>query len=106
MTDTDAAKTARNEKKPRKARKRLPKDPERMNNRRADWAETSINAFENETLTDREDALCDLLADLMHWCDRNATDFAHELSRAAWHYDEETDFTGHQLDRVTITERN
>jgi len=43
-----------------------------------------------ETGTDLEDALADLLADLMHWADRNSHDFDAALERARWHYEAET----------------
>lgn len=42
----------------------LPPDPEGENDNRAEWAHRAILAFESATGTDREDALCDLLADL------------------------------------------
>jgi hypothetical protein len=42
------------------------------------------------TGTDEEDALGDLLADLMHWADRRNFDFGLALDRARWHYEEET----------------
>src|SRR5947208_2172293 len=57
----------------------LPPDPEGMNDRRAEWAAGCIHHFQCWTGTDFEDAVCDLLADLMHWCDRNGQDFGHEL---------------------------
>lgn len=68
----------------------LPPDPEGMNESRADWANEAILAFEAVTGTDREDALADLLCDLMHWADRNGEDFDKQLSRARQHYVEET----------------
>ena len=37
-----------------------------------------------------EDAVSDLLADLMHWCDRFGQEFHEELRRALYHYAEET----------------
>jgi hypothetical protein len=68
----------------------LPPDPEGMNDRRAAWAGQAIAAFIAATGTDQEDAVCDLLADLMHWCDRHGQDFGHEQARAQDHYDAET----------------
>jgi hypothetical protein len=69
---------------------KIPPDPEQMNDDRAEWAEVAIEAFEGKTGTDREDAVCDLLADLMHFCDRNGFEFAVELGRAETHYEAET----------------
>ena len=68
----------------------LPPDPEGQNGDRAAWAESAIVAFEAATGTDREDALADLLCDLMHWADRNGADFASQLDRAYRNYEEET----------------
>ena len=66
-----------------------PPDPDEMNDERAEWAGTALAAFIKETGTDLEDALGDLLADLMHWCDRNNYDFGAALDRARGHYDAE-----------------
>lgn len=72
----------------------LPPDPEDMNDERAEWAEEAVNRFVNTTGTDRSDALADMLSDIMHWCDRNHTDFDKELERARSYYAEETDDIG------------
>ena len=69
---------------------RLPPDPEEMNDNRAAWAATAILSFQQETGTDDENALTDLLCDLMHWADRNGEDFENELCRARMHYEAET----------------
>ncbi len=55
-------------------RKKLPPDPENMNGDRAEWA-AALRAFEAVTGADYEEALGDLLCDLMHWSDRNNFDF-------------------------------
>jgi hypothetical protein len=68
----------------------LPPDLEGMNDSRARWAEIAVAAFIHATGTDREDALPELLCDLMHWCDRNEYDFEIALDRARWHYEAET----------------
>jgi hypothetical protein len=75
----------------------LPPDPEGQNNARAQWAETAIRQFQICTGSDWDDAIADLLADLMHLCDRTtredgatALDFADELERARQHYEAET----------------
>ena len=68
----------------------LPPDPECMNGKRSMWAAQSLSTFQAATGTDLEDALCDLLADLMHWADRHGFDFNHELQRGLDHYEAET----------------
>ncbi|MBC7855281.1 MAG: hypothetical protein IAF94_17775 [Pirellulaceae bacterium] len=68
----------------------LPPDPEGMNDKRSAWADTAIRAFQIETGSDDEDALGDLLADLMHWSDRNNYDFEAALTRGRGHYEAET----------------
>ncbi|MBC7816369.1 MAG: hypothetical protein IAG10_05700 [Planctomycetaceae bacterium] len=68
----------------------FPPDPEGMNDQRSAWAEAAIAAFRLATGTDEEDALCDLLADLMHWSDRNNYDFEAAFTRGRDHYEAET----------------
>jgi hypothetical protein len=68
----------------------LPPDPDGKNDSRAEWAGAALSAFIKETGTDQEDALGDLLSDLMHWCDRNNYDFEAALDRARGHYEAET----------------
>jgi hypothetical protein len=61
-----------------------------QNEKRADWADKAINTFIETTGTDPEDALSDLLCDIMHWCDiYEAHDFDVALQRAKGHYDYE-----------------
>ena len=73
----------------------LPPDPEGMNDQRAALAESIVVRFIDEAQTDRECALTDLLADLMHWCDRHSVNFTIELELAREHYAAETtDATG------------
>lgn len=69
----------------------LPADPDRQNDERAEWAQNALAEFSQATGADGADALTDLLADLMHLSDRNATDFEEMLKRARGHYREETD---------------
>jgi len=69
----------------------LPPDPEQMNGTRSSWAGAAIEAFILRTRTDREDAMADLLCDLMHYCDRRDLLFHQELTRAYGYYFEETD---------------
>jgi hypothetical protein len=68
----------------------LPPDPEGMNDARANWAHKAVRVFQELTGADDEDALCDLLADLLHWADRNRYDFGAALFRARDHYRAET----------------
>lgn len=70
----------------------LPPDPDSQNDDRAAWARHALTAFRRLTGTDREDALCDLLCDLMHLCDRDKRlgEFTAQLERAREHYEAET----------------
>jgi len=68
----------------------LPPAPEGMNDKRSAWAGASVRLFQATTGCDEEDALCDLLADLMHWADRSNYDFDATIARAQYHYDAET----------------
>ena len=52
----------------------LPSDPECLNYHRVQLAASALRCFQDETGADNE-ALGDLLCDLMHWCDRNSSDF-------------------------------
>lgn len=69
----------------------LPPAPELLNPNRALWAAAALGEFQRQTGADQADALSDLLADLMHWCDRYGQNFPKELRRALDHYEEETD---------------
>lgn len=64
-------------------------DTDATNTKRAAWAEAAIHLFTQLTGCDREDALGDLLSDLMHWATRNNFDFDLALSRAKGHFEEE-----------------
>ena len=68
----------------------LPPDPELRNVIRARRAAVALAEFQRQTGADLEDAVSDLLADLMHWCDRFDQSFAEELHRARNHYHAET----------------
>ncbi len=70
--------------------KTLPPDPEKKNADRAEWAASTLRHFQCTTGSDYEDALGDLLGDLMHWCDRNNFDFELALERARGHHEAET----------------
>jgi hypothetical protein len=71
--------------------KGLPPDPEDMNTDRARWAYAALVAFMDVTGCDEQEAPGDLLADLMHWCDRNGMDFEAVLEGARTNYRQETD---------------
>lgn len=71
-------------------KKSLPPDPEDQNDARAEWTGAALAAFQSQTGTEDDDALSDLLCDLMHWADRHNEDFNAELARARNHYDVET----------------
>jgi hypothetical protein len=68
----------------------LPPDPEGKNGDRAEWAAAAIRHFQCITGTDWEDAVADLLCDLMHFCDRQNFNFGKELDRARMNYKAET----------------
>lgn len=69
----------------------LPPDPETMNDARAEWARRCLVVMSEETGVDPEDALQDLLCNLMHLADRTeGMDFADSLEQARRHYAEET----------------
>jgi hypothetical protein len=69
----------------------LPPDPENKNDYRARWAEIALRAFQKATGADAQDAVCDLLCDLMHLSDRNEFSFDAALGRARRHYEAETE---------------
>jgi hypothetical protein len=69
--------------------KQLPPDPDGMNDDRAAWAGAALATFMHATGTDEENALGDLLTDLMHWADRNNFDMDLALERARGHYEAE-----------------
>ncbi len=52
-------------------------------------AAVALKAFRRATGTDPEDAVVDLLADLMHWCLQNGQDFEKGLKRARLHVGDE-----------------
>lgn len=76
-----------------------------MNKKRASWADRALKAFIKATGSDREDAVCDLLADICHWCDKEGDIyFFNELKRAIGHYQEETNGAGVQMPRHIFRE--
>jgi hypothetical protein len=68
----------------------LPPDPDQLNAARAEWADQALRYFQHLTGTESEDALCDLLCDLRHWCDRNGQGYDAADHGAEQHYQVET----------------
>ena len=68
----------------------IPPDVDGRNSDRARWAKNALRAFMRQTRVDYEDALGDLLGDLMHLADREPFDFEAALDRARGHYAAET----------------
>lgn len=66
-----ASERRRFSKKLKQVKSQLPPDPEQENHMRAAMANVAIVAFREACGVDREDALGDLLASLMHLCDRD-----------------------------------
>ena len=60
-----------NPNKLKRAKDQLPPDPEQEKHMRAAMANIAIVAFREACGVEREDALGDLLANLMHLCDRD-----------------------------------
>lgn len=73
----------------------LPADPDGQNDDRASWAHAALKEFASITGMDTageddETIFGDLLADMMHWCDRNSVSFEAMLERARSNYEAET----------------
>jgi hypothetical protein len=78
-------------KKPKNADRRLPPDPEEMNDDRAAWAGECISLMSEITgCEDGQEAAGDLLANYFHWCDRNGLDMEMMIERARACYRDET----------------
>lgn len=93
------------------AAKRLPPDPEEMNDDRAEWARKTIKFFARNfgeepaykaTTKEQESLLLqnlqDILCDFAHYCDRLGVDMRNLLAAAANCYKEETNHDGTQFD--------
>jgi len=61
------------------------------NLQRTVWAEAALTTFREATRCDLEDALGDLLCDLMHWAVFSKYDFEAALDRARDHFQQEVD---------------
>ncbi len=67
----------------------LPPDPEGMNNQRSELAFYAMREFAQQSRTNPEFVLRDLMVDMMHWCDRHGESFADALDLATQSYQEE-----------------
>lgn len=83
---------------PAAADRPVPPDPEGQNEERAGWAASALDEFQSLTGADAEDSICDLLANLGHYADRNGYNLKAEVRRAAMHYTDETSGKGGQFD--------
>lgn len=94
---------------PNRKRKLLP-DPEGQNTARAQWAASALAVFAHDTgeaitieMNTKQSAwlraqnLCDLLVDLMHYCDHTSLDFGERLSTAHQAYQVDTAGKGSQF---------
>jgi hypothetical protein len=72
-------------------KKYLPPDPEGMNDERAEWAQSALTVFMQQTgQTDEAESISDLIADLLHLCDRLELCPGAVLSQGEAHYQIET----------------
>jgi hypothetical protein len=56
---------------------------------RAEWAQATLRSFQSATGADYQDALPDLLCDLLHRSDRDDVNFEKALKTARMHYEAE-----------------
>jgi hypothetical protein len=61
------------------------------NSDRAERAASAVRAHRPDDPEDAEQSLADLLADLMHWADRDGADFSRAVERAERNYRAEKD---------------
>lgn len=57
------------------------------NLQRAVWAEAALDIFTDAADADSDEALTDLLTNLMHWASYSGSSFATALKRARYHFD-------------------
>lgn len=67
-----------------------PHDPDDRNAIRDEQAYRTLLYYQQQSGTEKEYALCDLLTNLLHYAHRNGDDFARELRRACDHFVAET----------------
>lgn len=77
------------------------------NDDRADWAQTALDAFRRKTgqtgRGEMEEALGDLLCNLMHLCERDGIDFAGRLANGRGNFEAEGG-ARHALDDIAMAE--
>ncbi len=59
------------------------------NQERGQWAKSALQAYQHTTGADEADALCDLLADLLHLSSSEGFCFEESLAMARIHYEAE-----------------
>jgi len=69
---------------------------------RTAWAGSALKHFQSLTGADHEDALGDLLCDLMHWASANNFDFDAAMCRARCHYQAEIPEAAELPDTIAI----
>jgi hypothetical protein len=74
------------------------------NTDRASFARAALKAYQKVTRTDDDDALADIIADLMHWARRthpeNPQYFLEQYQRGRTHFNEEVRAEADGLDGV------
>lgn len=82
--------------------RKLPPDPEGLNDVRSETGRKALYAFCKATSTDIEDAVADLIANIMHACDRHSElgDFVTCFARSERQYLEEIGAVGMYADRI------
>lgn len=66
------------------------KDPDKLNSRRAAWGLLTQKYFQQMTGSEDENAISDLIADLLHTAHGMGQDPAEELRRAVFQFNAET----------------
>lgn len=61
------------------------------NEKRADWAQLAVDRFRRACSTDKEDAIADLITNLLHLADREGFDPIHQLERGRMNYEAEVE---------------
>jgi hypothetical protein len=67
-------------------------DKEPDNHDRAQWAQAAVTVFQDQTGTDKDDAIADLIADLCHLADEYDQDALEQVRRGVRMYLDERDY--------------
>lgn len=60
-----------------------------INNKRAGWARTALKTYKATRGTNGiETDICDLIADLLHLCDKTGVSTAQAIAHAQWHHEQ------------------